>query len=86
MAQSKRINDLPDRTVQGIWEAYQAGDIVVEDKLDEAIVRSAGALAEKRHWTWMFRAASEDASSWKDLHGSFWVVDPDDGEIWEWGS
>ena len=83
MAPGKRINDLPDHTVQGIWEAHQADELAVEDELDDMIIRAAGVLAEKGHWTWMFQAASEDASSWKDRHGIFWVMDPKDGEIWE---
>jgi hypothetical protein len=36
--------------------------------------------------TWMFRAATEDLPSWEDLHGDYWVVDPSNGCIWEWGT
>lgn len=86
MAPGKWMADLPDHTARGICEAHRAGEFVVEDALDDSIVRSAGALTEKGHGTWVFQAASEAASSWKDLRGKFWVVDPDDGGIWEWGS
>lgn len=80
----KRIDDLPDHTVQGIWEAQLAGGVVVENAIDEVIVRSAGVLADKGYWMWMFMAASEAGSSWRDLHGDYWVVHPDDGTIREW--
>lgn len=80
------IDDLPDHTVQGIWEANRAGEIDVKDALDEMIVRSAEALADKGHWMWMFTSATEDASLWQDLHGDYWAVDFDSGEIWAWGT
>lgn len=80
----KRIDDLEDHTVQGLWEAQNAGKISVEDVLDETIVRSAGVLAEKGYWMWMFTSATEEASLWKDLHGDYWIVDPKDGDITPW--
>ncbi len=82
----KRIDDLPDHTVQGIWEAHSAGEIAVDDALDDMIVRSAGVLADKGYWTWMFTSASEEASLWLDLHGDYWVVDPETGNIRAWGT
>lgn len=82
----KRIDDLPDHTVQGLWESHRAGEIAVEDALDEMIVRSAGVLAEKGYWMWTFMAASEEGSSWRDLHGDYWVVDPEAGDVREWGA
>ena len=86
MAPGKRIGDLPDHTVQGLWEAHRAGEIAIEDTLDDTIVRSAGVLADKGYWMWMFTSASAEASLWQDLHGNYWMVDPDDGEIREWGT
>lgn len=80
----KRIDDLPDHTVQGIWEAQQAGEIVIEGALDETIVRSAEVLAEKRLWRWMFSSSSEDASLWQDLYGNYWVVYLHQNDIREW--
>ncbi len=82
----KRIDDLADHTVQGIWEAYRDGEIAVEDALDNVIVRSAEQLANKSYWMWMYTSASEEASLWQDLEGNFWVVDPDTGDIREWGT
>ena len=81
-----RIDDLPDHTVQGIWEAHLAGDVLVEDALDDTIVRSAGVLAGKNLWMWMFTSATEGASLWKDLHGEYWVLDLASGEIREWST
>jgi hypothetical protein len=43
-------------------------------------------LAGKGYWTWVFQAATEDLTSWEDLHGDYWVVDPNNGCIWEWGT
>ncbi len=86
MTPGKRIYDLPDHTVQGLWEAHRAGEIAVEDALDDTIVRSAEVLADKGCWMWMFNSATEEASLWQDLHGDYWIVDPDDGEISAWGS
>lgn len=54
--------------------------------LEDMIVRSAGVLAEKGYWMWMFTSAIEEASLWQDLHGNYWVVDPEDGDIREWGT
>jgi hypothetical protein len=34
----------------------------------------------------VFQAATEDLTSWEDLHGDYWVVDPNNGCIWEWGT
>ncbi len=34
----------------------------------------------------MFKAATEDLTSWEDPHGAYWVVDPNNGCIWEWGT
>jgi hypothetical protein len=83
---SKRIDDLDDHTVQGIWEAHVSGEIVPGNVLEDTIVRSAGVLAKKGYWMWMFMAATEEASSWRDLHGDYWVVDPERGDIREWGT
>ncbi len=80
----KRIDDLADHTVQGIWEAHLAEEISIDDVLDEVIVRSAGVLAEKAYWMWMFTAATEKGSVWQDLHGKYWVVHPEEGVIREW--
>jgi hypothetical protein len=49
-------------------------------------VRAAGILAEKGCWTWMFQAATEELTSWQDLHWNYWIVDPNNGCIWEWGT
>ena len=82
----KRIDDLPDHTVQGLWEAHLAGEVAVEDALDDMIVRAAGVLADKGYWMWMFTATSEDGSSWRDLDGNYWVVDAETGDIRAWGT
>ena len=34
----------------------------------------------------MFQAASEDLTSWENLHGEYWVIDPNNGCIWERGT
>ena len=81
----KRIDDLWDLTVQGIWEAHLNGELAEADVVDQVAVRAAGVLAEKGYWTWMFQAATEDLTTWQDLHGEYWVVDPNNGCIWEWG-
>ncbi|CAN5633515.1 MAG: hypothetical protein H0T55_05915 [Rubrobacteraceae bacterium] len=81
-----RIDDLEDHTVQGIWEAHLEGELAPDDAVDDVAVRAAGVLAEKGYWTWMFQAATEEFTSWQDLHGDYWVVDPANGCIWEWGT
>jgi len=80
----KRVDDLTDLTVQGIWEAHLDGELSELAAVDRAIVGAAEVLAEKGHWTWMFQAATEDLTSWQDLHWNFWVVDPHNGYIWDW--
>jgi len=30
--------------------------------------------------------ATEDLTSWEDLHRDYWVVDPNNRCIWEWGT
>jgi len=82
----KRIDDLKDLTVQGIREAHLEGELALADEVDRAAVRAAGVLAEKGHWTWMFQAATEELTSWQDLDWNYWVVDPDNGCVWEWGT
>ena len=81
-----RIDDLDDLTVQGIWEAHLEGELVPGDVVDDVAIRAAGVLAEKGYWMWLFQAATEDLTTWQDLHGGYWVVDPDKGYIWEWGT
>jgi hypothetical protein len=82
----KRIDDLTDLSVQGIWEAHLDGELAEVDVLDQVAVRAAGVLAEKGHWTWMFQAATEELTSWQDLHWNYWIVDPNNGCIWEWNT
>ena len=82
----KRIDDLGDLTVHGIWEAHLKGEFVPAGVVDDVAVRAAGVLAEKGYLTWMFQAATEDLTSWEDLYGDYWVVDPNNGCIWEWGT
>ena len=82
----KRIDDLDDLTVQGIWEAHLEGELAPGDVVDDVAIRAAGVLAEKGYWMWLFQAATEDLTTWQDLHGGYWVVDPDKGYIWEWGT
>jgi len=82
----KRINDLDDRSVFGIWEASRAGGLAGGNPLEDVTIRSAGLLAEKGYWRWTFTSVSEETSSWQDLHGNFWVVDPEDGDVRAWGS
>ena len=72
----KRIDDSRDLTVHGIWEAHRNGELVPSDVVEDVAVRAAVMLAEKGYWTWMFQAATEDLTSWEDLHGEYWVVDP----------
>ncbi len=83
---AKRIDDLADLTVQGIWEAHLKGELAPRCVVDYVAVRAAGVLAQKGHWTWMFQASTEELTSWEDLHGNYWVVDPNNGCIWEWGT
>jgi hypothetical protein len=83
---SKCIDDLDDHTVQGIWEASLAGELAGGAPLEDVIVRSAGVLAEKGYWNWMFTAATEDGSAWQDLRGNYWEVNPEDGDIREWSA
>lgn len=82
----KWIDDLTDHTVQGIWEAQQAGELAGDDDLERTIIRSAGVLADRGCWMWLFTSATERASLWQDLHGGYWIVDPEGGEIREWGT
>jgi len=82
----QRIDDLTDLSVQGIWEAHLEGELLEADVVDQVAVRAAGVLAEKGHWTWMFQAATEELTTWQDLHWNYWIVDPNNGCIWEWGS
>ena len=86
MVPSKRIDDLPDHTVQGIWDAHLRGEVDISNVLDDTIIRCAGVLAEKGYWMWMFMLASEEGSCWRDLDGDYWVVDRESGEIREWGT
>ena len=66
----------------------RGGSTSLQSAVDDMTVRAAGVLAEKGHWTWMFHAATEELTSWQDLHGDHWVVDPINGYIyvWEWGT
>jgi hypothetical protein len=80
----KGVDDLTDLTVQGIWEAHLNGELAEANAVDRAAVRAAGVLAEKEHWTWIFQAATEDLTSWRDLKWNNWVVDPHNGYIWDW--
>jgi len=82
----KCVDDLTDLTVQGIWEAHLDGELAEADAVDRAAVDAAGVLAEKGYWTWMFQAATEDLTSWQDLDWNYWIVDPNNGCIWEWGT
>jgi hypothetical protein len=72
--------------VQGIWETHRNGELVPSDVVEDVAVRAAGVLAEKGYWTWMTQAATEDLTCWEDLHGDYWVVDHNNGCIWEWGT
>ena len=82
----KRIDDFEDHTVQGIWEAYLNGELAAGHVVDHVTVRSAGLLAEEGYWMRMFQAATEELTSWQDLHGNYWVMDPNNGYIREWGT
>jgi hypothetical protein len=84
VAPGKRVDDLADLTVQGIWEAHMNGELAENNAVDRAAVSAAGVLAEKGHWTWIFQAATEDLTSWRDLEWNNWVVDPYKGYIWDW--
>jgi hypothetical protein len=79
----KRVYDLTDLTVQGIWEAHLNGEFSELDLEDRVAVRTAGVLAEKGHWAWMLLAATDELTSWQDLHWNYWVVDPNNGCIWD---
>jgi hypothetical protein len=81
---SKRIDELDDHTVKGIWEESRAGGLAGGDPLEDRIIRSASMLAEKGYWNWMFTRATEDGSVWQDLRGNYWEVDPEVAEIREW--
>ena len=80
----KRAYDLTHLTVQGIWEAHLNGELYEAEEVDRVAVRAAGVLAKKGHWTWMPQAATEELTSWQDLHWNYWVVDPNNGCIWVW--
>jgi hypothetical protein len=86
LVSGKHLDDLAHVTVHGIWEAHLKGEFVPASVEDEVAVRAAGVLAEKGYWTWILQAATEDLNSWEDLHGDYWVVDPKNGCIWEWGT
>jgi hypothetical protein len=81
-----QITELDDTTVQGIVEANEQGLISIDDELDECILASAQHLATQGWWMWLFCITNGEASVWRDLERNFWVVDPKDGDIWEWGS
>ena len=83
---AKRIDDLADLTVHAIWEAHLKGELAPGYVLEDVAVRAAGVLAQKGYWTWMFQAATEDLTSWQDPQGDYWVVDPNNGCFWEWGT
>ena len=70
----------------GIWEAHLNGEFVPASLVDDVAVRAAVMWAEKGYWTWLFQAATEDLASREDLHGNYWIVDPFNGCIWEWGT
>jgi hypothetical protein len=57
---AKRIEDLADLTVHGIWEPHLKGERASGCVVDDVVVRAAGVLAERGYWTWMFQAATED--------------------------
>jgi hypothetical protein len=82
----KHTDDLNDHTVQGIWEAHLLGRIDEGDVVDDITVRSEGMLAEKGYWVWMFTSASKEPSSWQDLRGDYWMVNPDARDVREWGT
>ena len=81
----KRIDHLADPTAQGIWEAHLKGELALGYVVDDMTVRAAGVLVERGYWTWMFQAA-EELTWWEDLHGDYWIVDPNNRCIWEWGT
>jgi hypothetical protein len=33
---------------------------------------------------WMLQAATKDLTSWQDPDWNYWVVDPNNGYIWDW--
>ena len=82
----KLIEELEDQSVQGIWEASRAAQLAGGSPLEDMVLRSAALLVEKSYWGWMLTSASEQSSSWQDLRGNYWVVDPEDGEISERGT
>jgi hypothetical protein len=86
LVSGKRIDDLADLTVHGIWVAQLSGEFVPGDVVEDVVVRAVGVLAGKGYWTWMFQAATEELTSWQDPQGDYWVVDPNNGCIWEWGT
>jgi len=83
---AKRIDDLANPTVQGVWEAHLEGELAPGDIKDDVAVRAVEVLADKGYWTWMFQAATEDLTSWQDPQEDYWIVDPKNGCIWEWGA
>jgi len=82
----RKLDDLPDHTVQGIYEAYHGGDLCVSGELDSCVVRSVEVLAEKGYWMWMFMSCNDEVSTWQDLEKNYWNIDPEDGYIWEFGT
>lgn len=80
----KRIDSLTDHTVQMVREAHLNGQLELNAVVDDVAVRAATVLAEKGYWMWLFQAATEDLTAWQDLHGDYWIVDPNNGSIWEW--
>ena len=47
MSGKKRVYDLTDLTVQGIWEAHLNGELYEAEEVDRVAVRAAGVLAKK---------------------------------------
>ena len=72
--------------MRGIWEAGRAGQLAGGSPLEDMVLRSAALLAEKGYWEWVLNSASERSSSWRDLRGNYWVIDPEGGEIRERGT
>jgi hypothetical protein len=66
---AKRIDDLADPTVHGIWVAHLKGEPAPGDVVDDVAVRAVGVLEENGYWTWMFQGATEDLTSWQDPQG-----------------
>ena len=69
--------------MQGIWEASRAAQLAGGSPLEDMVLRSAAVLAEKGYWEWMLTSSGEQSSSWQDLRGNYWVIDPEGGEIRE---